>query len=227
MLAVDDKAPSKSRLKFYFQTPHTSFASVREIMTLGGLISIPEQQMQDLRTLISAVTGLDPSFSEDQEVPCAPEYDPAAKDNFVELPILLSGYLYYFDIAPGAEMPDIKFYTPVRRYGRDDLALARGIMTWMQDHERGQYCESYLDMLQRLAQHRSLDAGKGLQTYVSCLFKKNGELDITSYIGPEAFDPARLNTVKANGVAKVNGATNEVMNGVNGHSNGTNGINGH
>ncbi|KAI0469319.1 dimethylallyl tryptophan synthase GliD1 [Xylaria cf. heliscus] len=199
MLAVDDIAPSKSRLKFYFHTPHTSFTSVREIMTLGGLISVPEAQLQDLRSLISAVTGLRTDFPEDSEVPCAPEYDPAAKDNFVELPILLSGYLYYFDIAPGAAVPDIKFYTPVRRYGLDDESLAKGTVAWMKSHGRGAYCDRYLSMLQSLAQHRRLGEGKGMQTYVSCIFKKNNELDITSYIGPEAFDPARLGGAKTKG----------------------------
>ncbi|KIA75507.1 dimethylallyl tryptophan synthase GliD1 [Aspergillus ustus] len=202
MLAVDDVIPAKSRLKFYFQTPHTSFASVREIMTLGGKIQVPEDQLNDLRTLIAAVTGLDTDFPEEEEVPCAPEYNPSAKDNFVELPILLQGYLYYFDIAPGATLPNIKFYTPVRRYGRDDLSLAHGTMSWMKSHGRGEYCDRYLSMLQALSPHRPLDQGKGMQTYVSCLFRKNGELDITSYIGPEAFAPTRL----ANGHGQLNGA---------------------
>ncbi|ROV98477.1 hypothetical protein VPNG_08538 [Cytospora leucostoma] len=204
MLAVDDVVPEKSRLKFYFQTPHTSFSSVREIITLGGRISVPEEKLEDLRTLIAAVTGLEDDFPVDAEVPCAPEYDPAAKENFIELPILLSGYLYYFDIAPGAALPSIKFYTPVRRYGQDDLSLARATVAWMKAHGRGEYCDRYLSMLQSLSQHRRLDEGKGLQTYVSCLIKKDGELDITSYIGPEAFDPARLNGSKVNGT-KVNG----------------------
>ena len=200
MLAVDDVAPAKSRLKFYFQTPHTCFSSVREIMTLGGRITVPKEKLQDLRSLIAAVTGLEDDFPDDAEVPCAPEYDPAAKDNFIELPILLSGYLYYFDIAPGAVLPDIKFYTPVRRYGRDDLSLARGVTAWMEAHGRGEYCQRYMSMLESMAQHRRLDEGKGLQTYVSCLIKKNSELDITSYLGPEAFDPARLSGTKASKV---------------------------
>ncbi|KAI0393716.1 dimethylallyl tryptophan synthase GliD1 [Xylariaceae sp. FL0594] len=196
MLAVDDVAPAKSRLKFYFQTPHTSFSSVREIMTLGGRISVPESSLQDLRSLIGAVTGIGEDFPENEEVPCAAEYDPAAKDNFVELPILLSGYLYYFDIAPGAALPDVKFYSPVRRYGRDDLSLATATVEWMNAHGRAGYGERFLSMLHSLAQHRRLEEGKGIQTYVSCLIRKNGELDITTYLGPEAFDPARLRAEK-------------------------------
>ncbi|KAI1824890.1 dimethylallyl tryptophan synthase GliD1 [Xylaria intraflava] len=192
MLAVDDVKPENSRLKFYFQTPHTSFASVREIMTLGGRRKVSEERMQDLRSLISAITGIAADFPEDAEVPCAPEYDPAAKANFVELPILLSGYLYYFDIAPGSALPNVKFYSPVRRYGRDDLSLAKATVDWMNSHGRAGYGDKYLSMLHSLAQHRKLEEGKGMQTYVSCLFQKDGELDITSYLGPEAFDPARL-----------------------------------
>ncbi|KAF9248073.1 hypothetical protein DTO013E5_4965 [Penicillium roqueforti] len=191
MLAVDNVVPEKSRLKFYFQSPHTSFASVRQVMTMGGRIPVPESQLQELRSLIAAVTGLDSDFPEDSEVPCISEYNPAAKDNFVEIDLLLSGYLYYFDIAPGATVPDIKFYTPVRRYGPDDGALAKGIADWMTSRGRGEYSQRYLDMLADLTEHRKLEDGKGMQTYVSCLFKKS-HLDVTSYIGPEAFDPARF-----------------------------------
>ncbi|KAI2643565.1 dimethylallyl tryptophan synthase GliD1 [Xylaria nigripes] len=199
MLAVDNVVPEKSRLKFYFQTPHTSFASVREIMTLGGRRKVSESNLEDLRTLISAITSIPEDFPEDAEVPCAPEYDFSAQDNFVELPILLSGYLYYFDIAPGGSLPNVKFYSPVRRYGRDDLSLANAIVDWMNNHGRAGYGEQFLSMLHSLAQHRRLEDGKGLQTYVSCLFGIDGELDITSYIGPEAFDRARLKADRING----------------------------
>jgi hypothetical protein len=46
-------------------------------------------------------------------------------------------------------------------------------------------------MLESLTERRRLDEGKSLQTYVSCLFKK-GELDITTYLGAEAFCPGVL-----------------------------------
>ncbi|KJZ72347.1 hypothetical protein HIM_08273 [Hirsutella minnesotensis 3608] len=186
MLAVDDVAPAKSRLKLYFRTPHTSFSSVREIMTLGGRIPVPEAQLQDLRSLIAAVTGLPEGFPEDAQVARTPESQSDAKSTFVEgLPDLLSGYIYYFDLAPGSVLPDIKFYSQVRHYGLDDLSLAKGITGWMDAHGRGQYCQRYLTMLKSLCPHRQLDEGKGMQVYLSCLFKKTGELDITSYVVPE------------------------------------------
>ncbi|KAL5341458.1 aromatic prenyltransferase [Aspergillus crustosus] len=181
MLSVDNVTPAKSRLKLYFQTPHTSFASVREVLTLGGRIPILEPQLNDLRTLLVAVSGLPPTFPDEEEVPCPEQYDPSAVDDFKELPILLSGYLYYFDIAPGHDVPDIKLYMPVRRYGPDDRKLAEGTAKWMKDHGRGEYCERFMGML---------EDGKGMQTYVSCLIKAGEELDVTTYIGPEAYDAA-------------------------------------
>lgn len=96
---MDDVAPSQARLKLYFQTPHTSFNSVLSFMSLGGLTPLSSQQTADLRSLVAASLGA--NFPDDQEVPYPAAYHPAAEDNFVELPILLAGYLYYFDIAPG------------------------------------------------------------------------------------------------------------------------------
>jgi hypothetical protein len=46
-------------------------------------------------------------------------------------------------------------------------------------------------MLESLAEHRRLDEGKSLQTYMSCLLKK-GELEITTYLGAEAFYPGHF-----------------------------------
>ncbi|KAL4993017.1 tryptophan dimethylallyltransferase-domain-containing protein, partial [Aspergillus recurvatus] len=199
MVAVDNVSPDRSRLKLYFHTPHTSFASVREIMTLGGRVAVPEAQLQELRTLISAVSGLATDFPESQEVPCSEDYHPSARENFAEMSMLLAGYIYYFDIAPGRALPDIKFYTPVRRYGPDDAALAEGITGWMAAQNRGQYCQRYKSMLKSLTPHRQLEEGKGIQTYVSCLLKKSGGLEVTSYIGPEAFDPVRLSSRSVTG----------------------------
>ncbi|CAK4032110.1 dimethylallyl tryptophan synthase 1 [Lecanosticta acicola] len=191
MLAVDDVTPEKSRLKFYFQTSHTSFQSVREIMTLGGAIKVPDEKLAELKSLVYAVTDLPEDFPEEDEAPLTQAYAPLAKENFVELPILLAGYIYYFEIAPGQTLPQIKFYTPVRRYGPDDYKLAGGITKWMAAHGRGEYTDRYFNMLNNLSQHRRLQDGKGIQTYVSCLIKRSGSLDITSYLGPEAFDPGR------------------------------------
>ena len=193
-LGIDDVSPTKSRLKWYFHTAHTSFASVREIMTLGGQISNPHltSGLADLYELIKAVAQLPHDFPEDAEVPAAPCWDSSRKEKFGDLAKMLSGYLYYFDVAPGNTLPEIKFFIPTRYYAHDDLSQARGITAWMETHGRGAFCQRYLRMMESLAEHRRLEDGNGLQTFVSCLFKKDGELDITTYLGAEAFHPGRL-----------------------------------
>lgn len=198
-LGVDNVAPVKSRLKWYFHTPHTNFASVRDIMTLGGRIANPNLAagFADLYDLIKAVTGLPQDAPEDVEVPDAPQWDSSRKEKFGELAKMLSGFLYYFDIAPGNALPEIKIFIPTRYYAHNDLSHARGIIGWMEAHGRGAYCQRYLDMLESLTEHRRLEDGNGVQTFVSCLFKGSGELDITTYLGAEAFHPGRLEQRRA------------------------------
>lgn len=190
MLAVDNVEPSKSRLKLYFISAHSSFASVRRIMTMGGRKQVSEDHLQELRSLISAVSGLAPDFPEDQETPFTDShYTNGTKNNFGELPEILHSYVYYFDIAPGKSIPDIKFYTPIRGYGPNDRKLAGHLIDWMDKRGRGNYAKEYLSVLEHLNQHRRLEDGKGAHVYLSCLIKKDGELDITSYLGAEAVDP--------------------------------------
>ncbi|KAH7038344.1 aromatic prenyltransferase [Microdochium trichocladiopsis] len=192
MLAVDNVEPSKSRLKLYFLGPRNSFASVRSIMTLGGKKPVDEAHLQELRSLICAVSGIDEAHPEDQDTPfTAAHYTDGTKDNFGQLPEVLHNYVYYFDIAPGRSLPDVKFYTPVRGYGPDDAALAEGLMGWMEKRGRGQYNAEYLGVLKQLNRHRQLHDGKGAHIFISCLITKDGELDITSYLGAEAVDPSK------------------------------------
>ncbi|KAL9123288.1 MAG: hypothetical protein Q9187_000160 [Circinaria calcarea] len=191
MLAIDCVKPSKSRMKLYVQSPHTSFDSVRTIMTMGGQIHGMDHALEELNELIKLTVGLDKDFPSSREIPASTAYAPAALANFKDLPILLSGYLYYFDVAPGSSVPDIKFYIPIRRYGKDDLQIARGLTRWMESRGRGRFNDNYMRILESLATHRTLDSAVGVQTYISCAFQK-GELSITTYMGPEAYHPQRL-----------------------------------
>ncbi|RYP52137.1 hypothetical protein DL768_002687 [Monosporascus sp. mg162] len=192
ILAVDTVDTPKSRLKFYFQTASMSSASAREIMTVGGRVPLSKPQLEDLRSLIGAVTDTPADSPEDSHVPRTHNYNPAARDNFVELPELLSGYIYYFGMAPSSTRPDVKLYIPTRHVGPDDLSIARALIAWLEKRGRAAYGQQYMNMLEGVAQHRRLDQGKGIQTYIGVLFRKNGELNITSYLGAEAFDPTRV-----------------------------------
>lgn len=198
-LAVDNVAPSKSRLKWYFHTLHTSINSVREIMTLGGRITGIDKQLGELEDLLKVVAGLPTDFPVDAEIPLPKKsdvYDQNAKENFGDLEDVLTGYLYYFDIAPGpGKLPEVKWFIPSRHYGPNDYELASALGNWMEVRGRGDYNARYMKMLNTLSEHRGLSAGKGLQTFISCLFKPNGDLDITTYLGAEAFHPGRTKRV--------------------------------
>ncbi|KAI5922016.1 hypothetical protein F4810DRAFT_712052 [Camillea tinctor] len=155
-------------------------------MTLGGHINPPymAKALNELHGLIKAVIGLPADFSEDAELSAAPNWDSSRRDKF--------GDMAQFDVAPGMALPEIKIFIPSRYYSTDDLTLARGIIGWMKTRGRGAYCDRYMNMLETLTEHRRLGVGNGIQTYIACLFKKDGELDITTYLGAESFRPARL-----------------------------------
>lgn len=192
-LAVDNVEASSSRLKWYFHTTETSYTSVRDVMSLGGSISTPQLDalLDQLSSLVKVVNGVADDFPEDAEVPAGSELE--VNVDFGDLSSVLKGYLYYFDIAPGKSVPEVKLFVPTRYYGRDDLALGKVLTKWMEANGRGSHCARYMAMLEALAGHRKLEEGKGLQSYVSCLFKK-GELDITTYLGAEAFHPGRISS---------------------------------
>ncbi|KAL3443126.1 aromatic prenyltransferase [Aspergillus insuetus] len=182
-LALDNGTTSPtsrtdSRVKFYFRSPKTTFASVREIMTLGGRISTPhlEVQLGKLHSLLEEITGLPENYPDDADVPV---YHGFGTGN--SLLRRAAYYLYYFDIAPGAEVPDIKFYTALSHYGQNDRMSAEGTCQFMEREGRGAYAGNYMRMLERVAGERTLETGNGLQSYLAVLFRGDGELDVTSY----------------------------------------------
>lgn len=187
VLAVDDVKPKKSRLKLYFMTPHTSFSSLREIVTLGGTREVPESSFKDLKSFIWTLLGVPDDYPEDVNVPAHP---PVAK-TWLDEENLVECFVYFFDIAPHNSEVDIKFYLPTRRYGPDDRQIATRLTKWMESRGRGAWCDRYLHMLERLAEHRGLENGKGLHSYISYQVGKGPEPDIKSYLTPETYHPAR------------------------------------
>ena len=188
MLAIDCVDPGKSPLKHYVQTPHTSFDSVRRIMSMGGEIQGVDKGLEELEELVKLVLSLPSDFPASEDLSATQGY---AVKHFSEDQHLVESYMYYFDIAPRSPLPDIRFYLPTRRYGKDDLSIAQGLTKWMGDKGRGQYKEGYMRALEGLASHRTLEERVGLQTYISCGFQK-GTLSMTSYMNPEIFDAQRV-----------------------------------
>ena len=194
LCAVDCVAPEKSRLKWYFQSPDTSFASVRNIMTLNGQRTDLDFELSELKSLLTSVLGLPADYPEESDVPLAPQYNPAnsENDNFVALPGLLTGYVWYFDIPPRSSVPEVKLYIPVWRYGQTDFKVADATARWMNKRGRGSHSDRFLNMMQNVASHRHLDDSLGLQTYVSCVLRKGKEPDVTTYMSAELLHPQRL-----------------------------------
>jgi DMATS type aromatic prenyltransferase len=215
-VAVDNDVDS--RLKLFVHTPYASFASVREVLTLGGRIKVTEISLQQLRSLVTAVAGVDPTYPDEQDMPGA------LQEGFMGLPAPVPGFMYYFDIAPGSELPAIKLYIPMHHYGKNDLQLAKGITGWMKANGRGQYCDRYLRALENIADHRGLEEKRGIQCYVACLVTKSGEIDVTTYIDPEFADRVRANTKTygngnghVNDHSHLNGKTHTNGNSLDGH----------
>ncbi|KJZ75358.1 hypothetical protein HIM_05284 [Hirsutella minnesotensis 3608] len=196
-LAVDNVKPEDSRLKFYFLSPHAKFSSIREIMTLGGRISISDERLQDLQSLVAAVTSLKAQpFAEDAEPPLTDQDGPICDGASAGESTFVPGCGYYFNIASGGQYPQIKLFVKLNTYGPGDLDMTGHITTWMATHGRGQYCQQFSSMLKYLCRDGQLGDKKGVYSYLSCMFKNDGKLEVTTYLKAET-----MFTCGRNGVA--------------------------
>ncbi|KEY72290.1 hypothetical protein S7711_00288 [Stachybotrys chartarum IBT 7711] len=202
-----------SRLKWYFSSAHTSFASVRAILTLDGRVKNPhlERQLADLYDLIKTVLGLPDDFPETEHAgvflgakspynlpapPPRPPTDANGSNNVDDTTPtnFQAGFPYYFDVAPGQDLPGVKWSLPLRNYDRDDLSVAKAFTAWMEKLGRGEYCGRYMSLLTRLAHTHgvTLEESKGLQEFFSVMLKPDGELDVSTYYAANAFEEYNL-----------------------------------
>ncbi|KAL5341455.1 tryptophan dimethylallyltransferase-domain-containing protein [Aspergillus crustosus] len=210
MLAVTNTTPAQSRLKSYLHTPHTSFSSVRHILSLDGKIPLAESHLQDLRSFIAAITLRPPDLDhpEEAELPSRGTEHPGTQHG-AENQLFSSGYIYSFEI-PGSEaipLPRTKLYIPLSGL-KDDSIIAQALSSWLAARNRGQYTSQYRSMLTSIAPHHGLEKGcKGVQTYVGCGFTETGELYITSYMGPryDETSPLRMGSMVGRGYRRTRG----------------------
>ena len=148
-------------------------------MTMGGLRDVSESSLH----LIFAILGLPDDYPEDADISVLstggnawPDFDALCVD-----------VVYYFDIAPTSGKPKVKSYLTARKYRADDLTIARNLMAWLHAHGRGAYADAYLGMVEKLAEHRGLDNGKGLHAFMIYQCTEEGEPDVKSYISPELY----------------------------------------
>ncbi|KAF7502868.1 hypothetical protein GJ744_004963 [Endocarpon pusillum] len=176
-IAVDCVLPKTSRLKVYVRSPRTSFDSVCTVMSMGGKSSIfSPATLIDFKKLWQLTLGLDEDFASDENL--HPKRHQTA------------GILYNFDIKAGNILPEPKVYIPVKHYAPNDLAVAKGLASYLSLMGRDRFMDGYMRALEGMCNHRSLDSQCGLQTYISCSVKKE-QLVLTSYFSPEVYHDAR------------------------------------
>ncbi|KNG86153.1 putative prenyltransferase [Aspergillus nomiae NRRL 13137] len=163
VLAIDCVSPLKSRIKLYAGTPITTFTSAISVMTLGGRIPVPRSSIDDLWALFRVVLGLDDKFCQDEELPVQNPFQPsrAHPEDYY------SGLLYYFNLAPGSQLPDVKLYLPVIRYGRSDADNALGLQQFMISRQRGQYVDGFQRAMEAIAQRHNIGNGYRIQTHIT------------------------------------------------------------
>ena len=170
-LAVDCIDPAVARLRIYVRSQHTSFNAALSILTLDRKIPIwTNESIAHLWNLWKLVLGLPREHSMD--------------DTLDQVNHETSGMLYNFDIQPHKTWPDSKIYIPVKHYGKSDRKVAEGLVAFFREHGLIEQTGRYVRAIERLCSYRSLEAGRGMQTYISCGVK-SGKLAITSYISPE------------------------------------------
>jgi DMATS type aromatic prenyltransferase len=193
MLAVDCIDPAKSRLKLYVGSSHTLFESIVSTMTLGGNIKCTPAAINDLVELFRLVLDLGEEFSWKSELSVQNAFDQGLAHPFD----LYGKMIYYFDIAPGTLLPDVKLYIPVCRFGKSDLAVANGLKTFLDVRGRGKYTDGFIRVLDKLAEGHDRRHNHRVQTFIACAFQ-GGSLSLTSYMNP-GFYHARIKEQNENG----------------------------
>ncbi|KAB8276369.1 aromatic prenyltransferase [Aspergillus minisclerotigenes] len=183
VLAIDCVSPLKSRIKLYAGTAMTTFTSAISVLTLGGRIPVTRHSIDEMWALFRMVLGLHDKFSQDEELPVQNPFQPtrAHPEDYY------SGLLYYFNLAPGAQLPDVKLYLPVIRYGRSDADIALGLQRFMMSRHRGQYVDGFQRAMESIDLRHKSGNGHRIQTYIACAFDKDGSLSLTSYLNPGVY----------------------------------------
>ena len=174
MISFDCIAPSESRMKIYVRSPDTSLASVERVLSMFDDRSSMSNGLAELRHLWRLVFQL-----EDGHDPESPLTDVCHET---------AGILYYLEVRPGSLGKIVKVYLPVKHYSQNDLSVVSGLTQFMKARHRDQdqAAEKYLQVLEEICNHRKLDSGLGLQTYISCVIEDDS-LDVTSYLSPEVY----------------------------------------
>ncbi|KAF5675700.1 aromatic prenyltransferase [Fusarium circinatum] len=123
MRAVDCIDATKSRLKLYVSSTATSFVSIVSVRTLGGKISDMDRGIKELGPLLSLILGRETLISWDDELEVQGVFDKC--------------------LTPSSELPDLKLYIPVIRFGRSNAAVASGFGPKLRLRQRDQFHDGF------------------------------------------------------------------------------------
>jgi DMATS type aromatic prenyltransferase len=138
ILAIDCVDPSESRIKIYIRSQKTNFASMLDVMTLGGRTEpLPEKARAGLAELWCAVFDLESNSK-------------ALSDPLPKKKYRTAGLLYYLELRAGESRPKPKVYLPVRHYAKNDDQIARGLSKFLENRGKGLAGSSYYDGVTRL-----------------------------------------------------------------------------
>ena len=179
-IAPDCVDPGTARLKLYVRSHCTSFDSVRHVMRMGICPAVSSQIDDDTGDVMTDLFDLWRSI-------LACPADSTSTEQLPQVDHPTAGILYNFEIRPGMADAEPKLYIPVKHYGTNDSTIAEGLVGWLREKGRGEWCTAYLSMLEGLVCNcRDLGEGRGVQTYVQCGIM-GGKIALTSYLAPEIY----------------------------------------
>lgn len=136
MLAIDLAEPRRARMKIYFRCRDTTFASLRQMMTLGGLINGPE-----VSAGLRSVQKLWESLFGGSSLPNQPLGQAHHRT---------TGLIYNAEFRLGDALPITKVYLPVRHYAASDDAVIQGLEEYFTVCQREKYMPHYVQTIKTL-----------------------------------------------------------------------------
>ena len=136
IFSIDCLSPALSRMKIYLRSQSTSFESIRANMTFGGKLKQRGLQkgIVELENLWRMVLLPARHANANEELPCKSHRT--------------AGILYYYEIRPGHLFPTPRVYIPVRHYGENDMAIAKGLVSYLKSRGQEGFTGQYLKFLQ-------------------------------------------------------------------------------
>ncbi|PWN39362.1 aromatic prenyltransferase [Ceraceosorus guamensis] len=170
------RAGQVPRLKVYLRYPTSNFGQIVRHLTTGGRCSDAGSPTLWRHVLSRAWQHL---FDRDSDT--HPEFDSTSALD------LTRGTLLYVDFGARRQSEALtsKVYLPVRFAAASDERVADGIerLIHCDDVERGRYAAQIAALTRRSLQN------KGIHNYVALGQKKDGRIDVCSYINPQIFTP--------------------------------------